>query len=528
METGRLNIIKKVDLSSIYQGKKEIEEKIRTAFTFNSASLNNTLQHVREELISESSALYRDINQLSQTVGGKSRQRRGLFNIGGEGLKFLFGTMSNRDEKQIAKSIAELENNQEQTMKRIKTAVAVMSNLNQANLVMRQNQEKERATLNKVVVELKNKIDAEKAEEDIQELHNSLSRWIYSLRMEVKELHDAMLFLKSGVIDPFIVEEDEIVNAMGRGAAGYTIKQGGLEELFRASTLHSFMNETSKTIYIIIGVPVLGNSSSDLFSITRVPQRANGKRIIIKEAKRYLLVSEDKRNYWIGDNFSHVKVGDTIIGHQIPMSSLNEGADCEVTVFQFGVDRGCVYHDWDKQWEVEIITNRGHLLVWFNIRQIWFECDKEKGNLTISEPTLIRIKDDCAVQGEGFRIERTAVDSDIGLEDLVIKIGCCTDFDLDNNLGVTREKVNTSYNLMNFTDMDRQIRDLQSTLYMVHLAQYHPITLLGIPVGVLVAVTAIIWVVWYIRIRRARAVVDLALEEAVVRNNLRNMGLTQT
>lgn len=524
METGRLNIIKKVDLSSIYQGRKEIEEKIHTAFTFNSASLNSTLQHVREELINESSALYRDINQLSQTVGGKSRKRRGLFNIGGEGLKFLFGTMSSRDEKQITKSIAELETNQEQTMKRIKTAVAVMSNLNQANLVMRQNQEQERMTLNKVVVELKNEIDAEKAEDAIQELHNGLSRWIYSLRMEVKELHDAMLFLKSGVIDPFILEEDEIVNAMRRGNTGYTIKQGGLEELFKASTLHSFMNETSQTIYIVIGVPVLDNPISDLFSITRIPQRANGKRIIIKEAKRYLLVTEDKRSYWVGDNFSHVKVGNTIIGHQIPMSSLNEGADCEATVFQFGVDRGCVYHDWDKQWEVEIITNRGNLLVWFDIRQIWFECKKERGNLTISEPTLIRIKEDCAVQGEGFRIERTAVDSDIGLEDLVIKIGCCTDFDIDNNFGITQEKLNTTYDLMNFTDMDRQIKDLQSTLYMVRLSQYNPITLLGIPVGVVVAVTTLVWVVWYIRIRRARAVVDLALEEAVLRNNLRNTG----
>lgn len=91
-----------------------------------------------------------------------------------------------------------------------------------------------------------------------------------------------MLFLKSGVIDPFILEEDEIVNAMRRGVTGYIIKQGGLEELFKASTLHSFMNESSKAIYIFIGVPVLDKSISDLFSITRIPQRANGKRIIIK------------------------------------------------------------------------------------------------------------------------------------------------------------------------------------------------------------------------------------------------------
>lgn len=165
-----------------------------------------------------------------------------------------------------------------------------------------------------------------------------------------------------------------------------------------------------------------------------------------------------------------------------------------------------------------------YCIVWFDIRQIWFECDKERGNLTMGEPTLIRIKEDCAVQGEGFRIERTAVDSDIGLEDLVIKIGCCTDFDIDYNFGISREKLNTTYDLMNFTDMDRQIKDLQSTLYMVRLSQYNPITLLGIPVGVVVAVTTLVWVVWYIRIRRARAVVDLAIEESVLRNNLRNTG----
>lgn len=123
-------------------------------------------------------------------------------------LKFLFGTMSNEDAIEISESIKNLDSNQELLANGAKsTSTAILiSQLNESNKILRSNHEREKANFGKAIDDIKNEINQSMIWEQVHEVHDTLARWIIAGRLEVDELRNAIQFLKTGVIDPYILE----------------------------------------------------------------------------------------------------------------------------------------------------------------------------------------------------------------------------------------------------------------------------------------------------------------------------------
>lgn len=525
-QTGRVHIVKKIEIGGLFNGIDGITTHIADAMKLgNNSEMNIELEEVRMELAEGVNTLRRNADKLSQLAGGKIRTRRGLLDIVGEGLKFLFGTMSASDAKEIAKEIKYADNNQDTIEQQIGSTVAILNKINAANLVIKQNQRKEEAAVNEMWEQLGNYMSQEEAREDIREIHNQLSRWIYTLKLEVDEMHSALMFLKAGVVDPYILDIGEIkVNADTMGQ-GYEINVDSINDLQGAANISTFINSTSKTIFVAVSLPVAGNSTLDLYSVNRIPQLIGGQRMIIERASTFLLIAADKRSYWQGDNLKHVRVGDTVIIDRLPMMALRGNASCEATVFQFMTDTRCQYKKWEKELEVEVVTN-GYLISSFEESNVSYVCSKEKGVFTINEPMVVLMEEGCAVSGDGFAIEGATQDRKITLQDLAIRVDCCSIF--DTNRPEPMPSGNVSLDFVNITDVGIQLWELKNSLLEYRSKQIEPLMLFGVPVGVVLIMAGIILTIWYVRITRGRAIVDMVVEQGIIRNQqemeLRNYG----
>lgn len=246
-QTGRVHIVKKIEIAGIFNGIEEITTQIADAMKLgNNTEMNIELEEVRNELASSVNTLRRNADKLNQLAGGKIRTRRGLLDIVGEGLKFLFGTMSASDAKEIAKEIKYADSNQNLIEQQISSTVTILNKINAANLVIKQNQRKEESAVKEMWEQLGNYMSQEEAREDIHEIHNKLSRWIYTLKLEVDEMHGALMFLEAGVIDPYILDIEEIKVNAGTMGLGYEVNVDSINDLHEAANISTFINSTSK------------------------------------------------------------------------------------------------------------------------------------------------------------------------------------------------------------------------------------------------------------------------------------------
>lgn len=508
MEIGQRNLIKKVELQGIFDGVEEISKQIEETVKINT---DEAFVPIRMELRKEVAALVADCDRLYETIGLSKRSKRGLLNLGGEVLKFLFGTMSNEDAVQITDLIKQLDSNQDLLSKEAKSTASLISELNESNKVLKRNQEKEKEAFFKDIIDAKNNVNMLMDWEHIHELHNTLSRWIFAARLEVDELRNALQFLKTGVIDPFILERKELKLAINTGNFGYNISESDVDDIYRIASLSTYVNSTSKTLYVVVKLPVTNERLADLYSVVKIPQIKSGGIMVIKEVKSLLLVTQDRKQFWQGVSFDHHRIGKNMIGRRIIWSNMRENASCEATVFNFKTDTQCEYENWSNQWEAELVTSEGYLLVWTNKREVFIDCPKEKGVLMIGEPTRIRADTACKINGSYFELERKMSRSNIIMGDMQVKVECCSKFEFLRH----RMSGTVNWESEDIPDMDTQVKQLQKETDDFRRVQVRNQVFTFTPITVLVLSALGFWIMLAVRAYKGRILVNRGAETSV-------------
>lgn len=254
METGQRNLVKKIELQEILDGMEDLNKKIDKVGKI--GENDKHFKPIRMELRKQAAALDVECNRLLETIGLNKRSKRGLLNLGGEVLKFISGTMSNEDAIEISESIKSLDSNQELLAKGAKSTATLISQLNESNKILRSNQEREKANFGKAIDDIKNEINQSMIWEQVHEVHDTLARWIIAARLEVDELRNAIQFLKTGVIDPYILERKELKMAIENGNFGYNISVGDVDDIYRIATFSTYVNSTSNALYVVIKLPI--------------------------------------------------------------------------------------------------------------------------------------------------------------------------------------------------------------------------------------------------------------------------------
>lgn len=509
METGQRNLVKKIELQEILDGIEMLNKQIGEVEKI--GENDEFFKPIRVDLRAQAAALDEECNRLFETIGLNKRTKRGLVNLGGEVLKFLFGTMSNDDAVAISESIKKLDSNQELLANEAKSTATLMVQLNESNKILKRNQDKEKANFEKAIGDINSKINQSIIWEQVQGAHNTLARWIIAARLEVDELRNAIQFLKTGVVDPYILERKELKMAINGGNFGYNISENDVDDIYKIATFSTYVNSTSHALFVVIKLPVTNGKLADLYTVVRIPQVKMTSMVVIKEIKSLLLVSKDKQKYWQGFNFDHHKIGETIIGKGIIWSELRENASCEATVFKFKTDRECEYMDWTGQWEAELITSEGYLLVWTTERNVSFDCPKEKGVLSIGEPTRIKADLSCRINGSDFELERKISKSNIVMGDIQVKVKCCSKFEiLRHHMGGT-----VNWEQEGIPDMDSQVKLLQKEAEDYKKVQLKTKALVITPITILLILAFGFWVTLTVRACRGRVLINQVNEQSV-------------
>lgn len=142
------------------------------------------------------------VRQLFNAVGLNKKYRRGVINGIGSGFKFLFGTMDSNDQEEIKAAVERLSNNNQNLAARSVKTLSIIRELNQANLVLKRNQDNERIKVDQIIRYI-NKMEARRPGNStigkIDELRSSFANLNFQFCLEIAGLHDGFLFFRAGV-----------------------------------------------------------------------------------------------------------------------------------------------------------------------------------------------------------------------------------------------------------------------------------------------------------------------------------------
>ena len=439
MQVGRAPLIKRVDISHLFDVSNRINEKVSELNGILSKALIPAI-----DLSQEIKSLDTDENKLITLLG--ARNKRGLINIVGDGLKVLFGTMSNDDALFFQEQIAKTQDSQAFIEGQFRTSARIMDELNSANKALRRNQEKEEQRLRELLGDLdkiRNEVTNEHMLNTARNIASSISRLIISTRMEVAATHNALLFIKAGVVDNFLLDGNETVSAIKQSDVGYEIEPEDMDELLRHSKITAFLNRTSKVIYIALAVPKTKKELFSLYQLAAVPQVKNNRIVIVSNYRKYLMIAEDSQMFWLGNEFNHYRIGKIIFSATVPMQRIDSANGCELGVLHSRTDARCVYNAWEEESQVLQAAGGAYLMLWRSTKVIEYDCPTERGNITITEPTLIKKAFDCGIKGRDFVIEKRRDSVKQNLENIVIQVECCSDFYLEKGVDNTTIKNST-------------------------------------------------------------------------------------
>lgn len=202
MQRGQVQIVKRINFTNISNDLDQLKHTVNllpkpNIFTSPATSA------IRSELLNDTLSLYEDLFRLYDLVGIPRRSTRGLIDAVGEGFKFLFGSMSNSDAKEIQQTLTAFTNNERSLASHDKTIIHLIDELNEANKVLRANQEKEKKQINKnteILNSISITLSNNQLEHTLLNAQTSISRLINSIRSEISLLHYAILFLKNGIL----------------------------------------------------------------------------------------------------------------------------------------------------------------------------------------------------------------------------------------------------------------------------------------------------------------------------------------
>lgn len=467
-----------------------------------------TVSNIRAELLNDTLSLYEDLYHLYDLAGISRRPTRGLFDAVGEGFKFLFGSMSNSDAADIRQTLTNIDRNEHSITNHNKALIHLIDELNESNKILRANQNKEKALIEKhteILNSLAVSLDHERVEHALLATQASISRLINSIRSEISMLHYSTLFLKAGILDSFVLSRKEIATAVSRANVGYTINDTEVDSLLTTNPLNVITNILQKTIIIIIPVPITFNETANYYHITGVPQRVNQKMAIINDPKSFLIISHDNQTFWTGNTLIVHRFGHITIG-QIPnLWVLKENVTCESNIFQYSSDYGCRYKEWCENETINRITNNGYMITTYKNETLNYTCDTTQGYIQLHDAMLLEYTGNCSFTNDHIVIKPRLIKPDIILRDFIANPHCC---DILNHNYSHIKSLPLNFNFKELKFSDSEIRMTKTMIDNFHLTQYQTIGYTISPLLLLLAVVFAFIVVQRRRATRGRIIID--------------------
>lgn len=208
--------------------------------------------------------LQHDLDSVFSIMGSYRKSKRGL-NFVGSGLKWLFGTMDHDDKVKIQGVIKTLGHRQDQLHSLIGNSVHLMKNYSAQWELTQKNQLIQESNLLSLQRELEKRKNSEIKNSDREKLKTHFDNLCLAIEIQIEKLKTAILFLKTGILDPYLMDPQELIGTFSRSQIGYVIDFPDLDALFnQVKPFALFDFEKKIIIHVGIHIPVANGDEYNL------------------------------------------------------------------------------------------------------------------------------------------------------------------------------------------------------------------------------------------------------------------------
>lgn len=423
-------------------------------------------------------------NELRLIYGilGSHKSKRAI-NLIGKGMKFLFGTMDNDDAENIADVLQSVGNRQDKLHTLINGTVFIMKNLTTQWEFMRENQKMQLDNFMSLKQIVKDQyIHSEKVQMglDYNFLANHIENLFLSIQTQIDKLKNAFLFLKSGIVDPYLVDPAEIIHSLTLDVINFNISFKDLDTLITQRKPVAIFDESSDEIHIIFTFPIVDVSTYNLYENFAIPKLFDKEIIAVNNIPKYFAINSDNSSYFSSDIVPCSQISIGYICKKIFTFDSNETRSCISDIFLNEDDSKCTYNSLKHSIDVYNIIDYGLVIFSSYGINIELRCANFSNFSILQGAHLLLPPFNCSLNSKMFTFKNTVSNRSFALTHFVPHISCCSKyFKINNSSKFNEHLILNSFHDIKTVSSDSvtsQINDWKlfgPVKFMGHLKTWH-------------------------------------------------------
>ena len=231
------------------------------------------------------------------------RVKRGILNLGGDILKFLFGTLTQSDAKKYTEHIKNLEDEQQSFLQISQEQMVVLkSAVTSFNITMQKVHRNERILnenlqrLNKLVVDEINQMHTQvdsvmMINENIQQIQRGISECQHTFEILV----DAFLHAQEGVIQPQLITLTKVKDVMKRESLPDGLDFPSFPSLELSKLITPVIYSQNSYLVYILQIPLLQSTPYQLYKLQPFPIQQQEKVFTYIEVTKEFIFTDTMR-----------------------------------------------------------------------------------------------------------------------------------------------------------------------------------------------------------------------------------------
>lgn len=359
---GQISIINTLDISEI---ETSVNKIIKQSQGLGTICIKHKLEcnEIQSEVLKHTSRIDRRLDDIYGLLGIRSnRNRRGLINIVGSGLKGLFGTMDNEDSEYYEKTIRTMQSNSENLQNSLKSQIVIMKSLNEQNKALHNSYYSHEDKINELVDKLNNLAQhVDKVNKEIivnkyfERIHRQILDKTLALDIETDIIQQAIFLLKSNFIHPVILKPSKLIEILEQSTNKHSLLfEPSIENynyLIEESEVKSYL--LGKKIIIIVEIPLVEERNIELFEIITLPV-IKGKNVFTLDINaNHFLINENREEFGTFLDFKQCKkIKEYYICKNLVLQSTIRRDNCILNIYMSRSVNDCKFNQIQNDIEI--------------------------------------------------------------------------------------------------------------------------------------------------------------------------------
>lgn len=385
------------------------------------------------------------------SLTGRRREKKAL-NFIGSSLKYMFGTMDHDDEEYLKFILQNITNAEEDVHFVLNQNVKVLKDINKQSQTLRDNQQTLFNNLLALKISMEQQVKFSMQIEWEISFHNleaHVNYLILSIQAQIDKVHNAILFLKAGVLDPFVMDTDELMRSLSFKSLGYKVTLKDVDTVIDNSELIVASDKESHLIYVILQVPKVASTLFNLYQVLPIPKLFRNEIIILDNISKFLAVSADDSRFIINNTLDCFSTINSYICKPDIEFNSNRNS-CIPNIFFHKHDLECQYRKVKDNFNVYNTISKGIIIFSAVGLQVQIICSNYNETRNITGPYFINIHSNCSVNSSIFSFDNSDFETEAYLQDIIPQINCCSEFFYSST---DRKNINATISLNSLKDI---------------------------------------------------------------------------